>query len=101
VINDAGTTANNVVPPVSGLHWLHVWRDEANNVWAQAQNESDVSLGTLPGTLTLNLLFGRPNVIQWTDPTVKTLAIAAHDAALSAGQVTTITTALETITLNY
>jgi hypothetical protein len=101
VIRNDGGFAGNVVPPVSGLHWLHVWRDGANVVRARAQGGSEVNLGTLSGTLTLRLLFGRPNANQWTEPTVKTLAIAAHNAALSAEQVTEITTALEAITLNY
>jgi hypothetical protein len=101
VIRDDGGTANNAVPPVSGLHWLHVWRDQADAVRAQAQGGSVVFLGTLSGVITLKLLFGRPNSNQWTEPTVKTLVIAAHNTALSAGQVTTITTALEAITLNY
>jgi hypothetical protein len=100
VIRDDGGTANNAVPPASGLHWLHVWRDQTDVVRARAQGGSEVSLGTLPGTLTLNLLFGRPASNQWTEPTIKTLAIAAHNAALSADVVASITNLLETYSLN-
>jgi hypothetical protein len=100
VVRNDGGTVNNTVPPVSGLHWLHVWRDQADVVRAQAQGGGVVFLGTLSGVITLKLLFGRPNANQWTEPTVKTLAIAAHDTALSADVVASITNLLETYSLN-
>jgi hypothetical protein len=101
VIRDDGGFVNNAVTSVAGTHWLHVWRDGANAVKAQAQGGSEVSLGTLSGTLTLDLLLGRPASLQWTDAGVQTLAIAAHNAALSAGSVAKVLTALEAITLAY